>query len=108
MAGGGGAEPAGKVRPLKTFFKTFSISLFFSSRLSSSFGIRGIPALIVVDTTDGAVITKDGRSDVMRSGAAAFAQWQEVTKGASDEDTEIVEQLRDNPPDVRESLFNCV
>lgn len=42
--------------------------------MSEEFGIRGIPALIVV-APNGTVITKDGRSDVMKSKTAAFDTW---------------------------------
>ena len=43
--------------------------------LKSHFGIRGIPALIVVDK-NGDVITKDGRADVQSKGPGVVAQWK--------------------------------
>jgi nucleoredoxin len=43
--------------------------------LGEKFGIRGIPALIVVDES-GNIRSKDGRADVMKSKAAALDQWQ--------------------------------
>ena len=47
------------------------------SSLSGMFGVRGIPALIVV-TRDGEVISRDGRQDVMSLGASAFSTWNQV------------------------------
>ena len=103
MAGGAGAIDASRVRQLELARVDGRPSEFvcsFSRRLSSTFGVRGIPALIVVSATDGAVLAQDGRGDVMRHGAAAFAHWHDLAKGASDQDTNIVEQLKDNPPEV--------
>ena len=45
--------------------------------LKSHFGIRGIPALIVVDK-NGDVITKDGRADVQSKGPSVVAQWKKA------------------------------
>lgn len=42
--------------------------------LKKKHGIRGIPALIIVDET-GATLSANGRSDVSASGAAAFDRW---------------------------------
>ena len=47
------------------------------SALSGMFGVRGIPALIVV-TREGEVVTRDGRQDVMSLGASAFSTWNQV------------------------------
>jgi nucleoredoxin len=44
------------------------------SNIDKKFQVRGIPSLIIVDSK-GNIITKDGRSDVMRSGANAINQW---------------------------------
>jgi len=44
------------------------------STLKTKYGISGIPSLIVV-RQDGTLITKDGRSDVHRKGAACFQEW---------------------------------
>ena len=43
-------------------------------KLKSKFGIRGIPSLVIVDA-QGNTITKDGRGDVGRKGAAAYKAW---------------------------------
>lgn len=42
--------------------------------LSSKYGVRGIPALVVVDES-GRLITSEGRSDVMRKGNKAILDW---------------------------------
>ena len=66
--------------------------------LGSIFGVRGIPALVVIDARDGSIITKDGRSDVSSHGAGAFALWEsQLSPGA---DTGAVEMLLDNPPEI--------
>ena len=47
------------------------------SALSTKFGVRGIPALIVV-TRDGERVRTDGRQDIMSLGASAFSTWNPV------------------------------
>lgn len=42
--------------------------------LSQSFGIRGIPALVIVDA-EGKTLTKNGRGDVVNFGTKAFDRW---------------------------------
>jgi len=42
--------------------------------LGEKFGIRGIPALIVLNS-EGKVISKDGRAEVMKSKEKAFDTW---------------------------------
>lgn len=42
--------------------------------LGEHFGIRGIPALYILDK-EGKIISKDGRSDVMKSKEQAFDTW---------------------------------
>ncbi len=74
--------------------------LYGVRRLSSQFGVRGIPALIVVNASDGAVITKDGRRDVMSMGGAAFAHWESQASGVDDVDTSVVDKLKDNTQEV--------
>ncbi len=73
-----------------------------AQRLGASFGVRGIPALVVVSAADGAVITKEGRRDVMSMGAAAFAQWEsQAGGGVEDVDVSVVDMLADNPEEVK-------
>jgi len=43
--------------------------------LGEKFGIRGIPALLILNQ-DGKLVTKDARSDVMKLKEAAFDTWQ--------------------------------
>ena len=45
-----------------------------SAALSQTYGVRGIPALIIIDE-DGKVLSKNGRGDVMSSGAKAYEIW---------------------------------
>ena len=66
--------------------------------LASMFSVQGIPALIVV-TSDGQVVTRDGRSDVMSLGVSALAQWN--TAAPVVVDTSIVSMLEDNPEEVK-------
>ena len=49
------------------------------SVLSGMFGVRGIPALVVV-TREGELVARDGRQDVMSLGAQAFSTWNQVRK----------------------------
>jgi nucleoredoxin len=46
--------------------------------LSSKYGVRGIPKLVILSPT-GELISENGRGEVMR-GAATFDQWQATTK----------------------------
>jgi len=43
--------------------------------LKKQYEVRGIPTLVVLGP-DGSTTTRDGRSDVMTHGAAAFDEWQ--------------------------------
>jgi len=70
------------------------------SSLSSMFGVRGIPALVVV-TRSGEVVARDGRSDVMSLGVSAFAQWN--MSAPVNVDTSVVNMLKDNPDPVRDA-----
>ena len=45
-----------------------------SQELRSTFGVNGIPALVVI-SKDGKLITKDGRGEVARTGSKAFQNW---------------------------------
>lgn len=47
--------------------------------LSRKYGVRGIPTLVIIDA-EGNLITKDGRDDVHRKGADAFAKWKTAAK----------------------------
>jgi len=44
--------------------------------LNEKFGIRGIPALLVLDQ-EGNLVTKEGRMDVMKLKEKAFDQWEQ-------------------------------
>jgi thiol-disulfide isomerase/thioredoxin len=46
----------------------------YIGQLKTRFGIKGIPALIVVDS-EGKLVTKDGRGDVKKLGVRAFNVW---------------------------------
>lgn len=82
---------------LKTQLHSF---LFFSIRsLGSIFGVRGIPALIVINASDGSVITKEGRQDVSSLGPQAFRQWEALA--APSIDTSIVNMLNENSAQVK-------
>ncbi len=50
-----------------------------SSFLSNKFGIRGIPALVIISPKDGSVITANGRSDVTSRPGTCLADW--INKG---------------------------
>ena len=71
-----------------------------SQSLSSMFGVRGIPALIVVTST-GEVVTKDGRQEIMSLGVSAMAQWSQAAPQPVD--TSVVSMLADNTVDVMEA-----
>jgi len=63
------------------------LALPFSERerkgaLSSKFGVRGIPSLIVLEAETGKVIGKDCRSAVSQDGAAGFPWADPTVKGA--------------------------
>jgi len=47
--------------------------------LNEAFNIRGIPALLVLDK-DGQVISKDGRSEIMKLKEKAFDTWEQKAK----------------------------
>jgi len=51
-------------------------------KLNETFGIRGIPALYVLDT-NGKIITKEGRQDVMKLKENAFDTWEQKAKAAA-------------------------
>ena len=40
--------------------------------LSSNYGVRGIPSLIVINASDGTVITRDGRQDIQVRDFSSF------------------------------------
>jgi nucleoredoxin len=44
------------------------------AKIGEKFGIRGIPALVILDQ-DGKVVTRDGRKDVASHGAKALERW---------------------------------
>ena len=43
--------------------------------LGTEHGVSGIPCLVIVNPSTGAVITKNGRGDVQSKGAAAYNDW---------------------------------
>jgi len=47
------------------------------SQIGEKFGIKGIPALIIVGK-DGKIITQDGRTPVSKEKDAAFVQWAKL------------------------------
>ena len=49
--------------------------------LGEKFGIRGIPALIVLNS-EGKVISKDGRAEVMKSKEKAYDAWVSASSSA--------------------------
>ena len=50
-------------------------------RLNEEFGIRGIPALLVL-TPEGELLSKEGRSDVVKLKEKAFDNWQQKVQKA--------------------------
>ena len=68
--------------------------------VSSMFGVRGIPALIVVTHT-GEVVTRDGRQEVMSLGVSAMAIWSQAAP--QHVDTSVVSMLVDNMDHVMEA-----
>jgi len=48
--------------------------------LGETFGVRGIPALIVIGP-DGKIITKEGRADITKSKEKAFEAWAKTATG---------------------------
>ena len=68
--------------------------------LSSMFGVRGIPALIMVTHT-GEVVTRDGRQEVMSLGVSAMTTWSQATP--QHVDTSVVSMLVDNKDHVMEA-----
>jgi nucleoredoxin len=81
----------------KDYFKEMPwLALDFEDRkrkaqLSSMFGVRGIPALVIVDT-DGSVITKDGRSAVSSDPQGTKFPWYPPA----------VNNAKDGPGDINE------
>ena len=73
--------------------------------LSSQYGVRGIPALVVV-AMDGTVVSKDGRQEVTSLGMSAFTQWESLAP--ADVDTSVVLMLRDNPEEVKRSACDIL
>ncbi|TRY66944.1 hypothetical protein TCAL_03733 [Tigriopus californicus] len=67
--------------------------------LGSIFGVRGIPALVVINASDGSVITQDGRQDVSSLGPQAFRQW--AAMATPEIDTSIVNMLNENSDPVK-------
>jgi hypothetical protein len=49
--------------------------LFQAHSLKQKFSVSGIPMLIVVRKSDGAVISKDGRGAVQSKGPQALKDW---------------------------------
>ncbi len=75
---------------------------YLAQMLSARFGVRGIPALVVLDASDGSVLARDGKRDVQAMGAGAFAHWEsQAGAGVEEVDVSAVEALRDNPEEVR-------
>lgn len=68
--------------------------------LGSTFGVRGIPALIVINASDGSIISREGRQDVMTRGAAAFTLWESMAVSTEPEDMSVVQMLKENDPEV--------
>ena len=77
--------------------------------LNSNFQIRGIPSVIVINATNGEIISRDGRQEIMQNGAAAFKIWEE---SIIEIDTSIVSTLKDNEEkaflDAKEILLKLI
>ena len=73
--------------------------------LSARYGVRGIPALVVV-AMDGTVLSRDGRQEVASLGMSAFSQWESLAP--ADVDTSVVLMLRDNPEEVKRSACDIL
>ena len=73
--------------------------------LSARYGVRGIPALVVV-AMDGTVLSRDGRQEVASLGMSAFSQWESLAP--ADIDTSVVLMLRDNPEEVKRSACDIL
>ena len=65
-----------------------------------AFGVRGIPAMIMVTNT-GEVVTRDGRQEVMSLGVSAMTTWSQAAP--QHVDTSVVSMLVDNMDDVMEA-----
>ena len=64
--------------------------------LNTTFQIRGIPALVVIDI-NGEILSREGRQDVMALKSQAFKNWEGMF---TDIDTSVVDTLLDNPKDI--------
>ena len=71
--------------------------LFHFRALNSSFQVRGIPAVIVIKASNGEIISRDGRQEIMQNGSLAFSNWEQ---SCIEIDTSIVSALTDNSNEV--------
>lgn len=67
-------------------------------KLAQTMGITGIPALFVMETATGKLVTSDGRNDVMRSKDTALAKWNSteptsIADGVKSEQGSILKQM---------------
>jgi len=86
----------------RTEFEAFQASFAFSNTLGLIYNTLFFPdisALIVVNASDGSVITSDGRSDVSSQGAAAFDKWEALASAPVD--VSIVEMLHENTAEAK-------
>lgn len=64
----------GYMKEAKMAWKALPFGSDKKSSLSTKYGVRGIPTLVIVDK-DGNTISKNARGDISSKGAAAFDQW---------------------------------
>ena len=67
------------------------------SMLNSTFGVRGIPAVIVIKASNGEIISREGRQEIMQNGSYAFTQWEQ---SCVDVDTSVASALSDNSSEI--------
>jgi len=66
-------------------------------QLNSAFGVRGIPAVIVIKASNGEIISREGRQEIMQNGSSAFSTWEQ---SCVEIDTSVVSALTDNSNEV--------
>ena len=73
------------------------VIVFYFRTLNSSFQVRGIPAVIVIKASNGEIISREGRQEIMQNGSLAFSNWEQ---SCIEIDTSIVSALTDNSNEV--------
>ena len=77
----------------------------FIRQLNSAYGVRGIPAVIVIKASNGEIISREGRQELMQNGYSAFSTWEQ---SCVEIDTSIVSALSDNSSEVFKNAIDIL